>query len=129
MLNDEQAIRELIANWLRATSAGDVPRLLTLLAEDVVFLASGQSPLRGKEAFAEAYRSALSHLRIDAVSEIQEIRLSGEMAYCWNFFEVTLTPLDGGAARRSRGHTLTILRKTRDGRWLLTRDANMLAPA
>lgn len=123
---DEQAIRELVANWLRATAAGDLTRLLSLVAEDVVFLAPGQPPLHGKEAFASAFRAALRLVRISAVSEIQEIRVEGEMAYCWNHFTVTTTPLDGGPSKRRKGYTLTILRKTRLGSWVLTRDANML---
>ena len=123
---DEQAVRDLVANWLRATTTGDLPRLLSLMAEDVIFLAPGQPPLRGKEAFATAFRSALGHVRINAISEIQEVRVSGEMAYCWNHFSVTLNPLEGGPAKRSTGYTLTILRKTHDARWVVTRDANML---
>jgi uncharacterized protein (TIGR02246 family) len=124
---DEQAIRDLVASWLRATMAGDLPRLLNLMSEDVVFLAPGQAPLRGKEAFATAFRSALQHVRITATSEIQEIRVSGEMAYLWNHFAVTATPLDGSPPKRRMGHTLTILCKTRHGTWILARDANMLA--
>jgi uncharacterized protein (TIGR02246 family) len=124
---DEQAIRDLVANWLRATTAGDLPQLRGLMAEDVVFLTSGQPPMRGKEAFSTAFRSALGHVRINAISEIQEVRVMGEFAYCWNHFTVTTTPLDGGPPKRSKGHTLTILRKTHEGRWVVTRDANMLA--
>jgi uncharacterized protein (TIGR02246 family) len=124
---DEQAIRDLVAEWLRATTAGDLARLLHLMAEDVIFLAPGQPPLRGKEAFASAFRSALGHVRITAISEIQEVRVSGDMGYCWNHFVVTLSPLESGPVRRSKGYTLTILRKTQHGRWLVTRDANLLA--
>ena len=125
---DEQSIRDLIASWLRATTAGDVPKLLSMVSEDVVFLAPAQPPLRGKDAFAAAFRSALGHVRIEARSEIQEIRVEGEMAYCWNYFMVTTTPLDGSRPKRTKGYTLTVLRKTRLGTWVLTRDANMLAP-
>jgi uncharacterized protein (TIGR02246 family) len=125
---DEQAIRDLVANWVRATIAGDLPRLLSLVSEDVAFLAPGQAPLRGKEAFKAAFQSALGHVRITATSEIQEIRVEGGLAYCWNHFSVTTTPLDGSPAKKRSGHTLTILRKTRLGNWVLTRDANMLGP-
>ena len=83
--------------------------------------------MRGKDAFASAFRSALSHVRIDATSEIQEIRVDHEIAYCWNYFKVTTTPLNGGPVKRSKGYTLTVLRKTRLGTWVVTRDANMLA--
>jgi uncharacterized protein (TIGR02246 family) len=124
---DEQAIRDLVATWLRATIAGDLPQLLNLVSEDVVFLAPGQPPLRGKEAFATALRSSILHVRIHATSEIQEIRVDRETAYCWNYFAVTTTPLDGTPPQRRNGYTLTILRKTRLGAWVLTRDANMLS--
>jgi uncharacterized protein (TIGR02246 family) len=124
---DEQAIRDLVSDWLRATIAGDLPRLLGLMSEDVVFLTPTQPPLRGKEAFAAAFKSALKHVRINATSDIQEIRVEGGMAYCWNHFSVTTTPLDGSPPKRRKGYTLTILRKTRLGAWALTRDANMLS--
>jgi uncharacterized protein (TIGR02246 family) len=125
--SDEKAIRDLVIRWQRATASGDLQVLLSLMSEDVVFLTAGQPPLRGKDAFANAFRSALQHVRIDATSEIQEIRVAGDMAYCWNHFDVKTTSLEGGSPKYRRGHTLTILRKTRTGDWVLTRDANMLA--
>jgi len=44
--DDEQAIRELVATWLRASGAGDTETVLGLMAEDVVFLVPGHPPLR-----------------------------------------------------------------------------------
>jgi uncharacterized protein (TIGR02246 family) len=126
---DEQAIRDLVNKWQRATASGDLPVMLSLMAEDVVFLTAGLPPLHGKEAFANAFRSALQHVRIEATSEIQEIRVAGDMAYCWNHFSVTTSSLDGGSPKYRKGYTLTILRKTRTGNWVVTRDANMLAVA
>ena len=34
MSNDEQAIRNLVTTWLDATAAGDIPKVLRLMAED-----------------------------------------------------------------------------------------------
>jgi uncharacterized protein (TIGR02246 family) len=124
---DERAIRELVATWQRATLSGDLPTLLNLMSQDVVFLAPGQAPLRGREGFTRAFQAAMQRVRISAASEIQEIRIVADMAYCWSFFTVATTPLNGQAQLRRRGHTLTILRKTREGNWVITRDANMLA--
>jgi uncharacterized protein (TIGR02246 family) len=126
-LDDEQAIRDLVFQWQRATATGDLAMLLSLMAEDVVFLVAGQPPLRGREEFSNAFRSAMQHVRIDATSEIQEIRTSGELAYCWNHFSVVTTPLNGDTPKRRSGYTLTVLRKTRTGSWVVTRDANMLS--
>jgi uncharacterized protein (TIGR02246 family) len=38
MSNDEQEIRQLIATWMAATKAGDVETVLSLMADDAVFL-------------------------------------------------------------------------------------------
>jgi uncharacterized protein (TIGR02246 family) len=123
---DERAIRELTETWLAATQKGDIQTVLGLMADDVVFMLPGQNPF-GKEAFAASFK-ALSGVRFETSSEIKEIKLLGDWAYLRNYLEVTITPPGGGAPLRRSGHTLTILRKELDGRWLVARDANLLAP-
>jgi len=125
MQNDEQAIRELITTWLSATKAGDTERVLSLMAEDAVFLVPGQPPMRGRAAFATA-QSGLEEVDIDATSEIQEIKVFGEWAYLWTKLSVVMTPKKGGAPHKRAGYTLSILQK-KGGAWVLFRDANMLA--
>jgi uncharacterized protein (TIGR02246 family) len=122
---DERAIRDFIQTWLRASAAGDVEKMLTMLAEDVVFLLPGQSPMRGREAWAQRYRAVVPKFRIEGKAEVQ---VFGEMAYCWTQLTVTMTPIAGGPANRSSGYTLSILRKQADGRWVIFRDANLLTP-
>lgn len=125
MPNDESLIRDLIAQWQRASAAGDLPRLLSLMAEDVVFLVPGQPPMR-RDDFAKSFQTLVQQIRIDASSEIQEIRVAGDWAYSWNHLSVTMTPLQGGSPKRLTGYTLTILRKKPDGNWVIARDANLL---
>ncbi len=125
MDKDEEAIRQLIATWLAATSAGDVSQVLRLMAKDVVFLVPGQPPMRGKAAFA-AGQAALSKFRIEATSEVQEIKVFGEWAYCWNHLTVVVTPIAGGSPVKRAGYTLSVLQK-RAGAWVIVRDANMLS--
>ena len=54
MQSDEQEIRQLVATWMAATKAGDIETVLSLIAEDVVFLVPGQQPMIGRSAFAAA---------------------------------------------------------------------------
>lgn len=96
MQNDEQAIRDLIASWLVATADGDVNRVVSLMAEDVVFLLPGQPPMTGKSAFAEGFKAAVAKFRIEATGHVQEMRVSGELAYCWSQLAVVMTPHAGG---------------------------------
>jgi ketosteroid isomerase-like protein len=38
MESDERAVREALKDWSEAVNAGNLPRLLTLITDDVVFL-------------------------------------------------------------------------------------------
>ena len=123
---DKEKIREVVATWMRATAEGDLETVLSLIAEDAVFLLPGQPPMRGREAFAAASRSAFGRVHIEAKSDIQEIRVAGNYAFCWNQLSLTMTAVQGGPAQRPAGPTLSVFRKEPDGRWILFRDANML---
>ena len=85
--------------------------------------------MRGRDAFAAAFKQAIEHYRIDATSDIQEIQVLADWAYCWNQLTVTLHPVGGGAATHLSGPALTVFRKKSDGTWVLFRDANMITPA
>jgi uncharacterized protein (TIGR02246 family) len=123
MSDDERAIRQLIATWMAATKAGDHDTVLGLMADDVVFMVPGREPF-GKAAFAAASKSMQS-VNIDGTSDIVELQVLGDWAYLRNRLSVTITP-PGGPPKTRSGYTLTILRKERDGKWRLTRDANLL---
>lgn len=122
-ITDEQAIRDLVSGWMAASQAGDTARVLDLMTDDVVFLVPGQEPF-GKAEFAAASSKAQG-VKIEATAEIQEIEVSGDLAFARNKLEVTVTPPNGTPIRRS-GPTLTMFRKGRDGKWRLARDANLL---
>jgi uncharacterized protein (TIGR02246 family) len=78
MDRDEQAIRSLVATWLEATAAGDLPRVLGLMAEDVVFLGPGRPLMRGRDGFAAASRAMEGQARVEGTADIQEIRVFGD---------------------------------------------------
>ncbi|HEY1437654.1 MAG TPA: SgcJ/EcaC family oxidoreductase [Casimicrobiaceae bacterium] len=125
MENDEQAIRQLVTTWLDASKAGDTEGVLSLMTDDAVFLVAGQPPMRGKAAFA-ASQTALKTAKIDATSEIQEIKVMGDWAYMWTELSVVITPPNSAGPTRRAGNTLSILRRQANN-WLIARDANMLA--
>jgi uncharacterized protein (TIGR02246 family) len=127
MSSDEQAIRDLIALWHSATAKGDVDTVLGLMAEDVVFLVAGKPPMHGRSAFEQGLRALLTQHRIDSTGDIQEIEVSGRLAYCWTNLTVRVIPLAGGEAIGRTGSALSILRKLATGSWVLARDANLLA--
>jgi uncharacterized protein (TIGR02246 family) len=124
MTSDEQAIRDLVETWMRASRDGDTDTVLTLMADDVVFMTPGREPF-GKEAFATA-SGGMKDVTIDGQARIIELQVLGDWAYLRNHIDLTMTPAGGTPVHRS-GYTLTILRKQPDGRWLLARDANLVS--
>jgi uncharacterized protein (TIGR02246 family) len=123
MANDEQAIRDLIATWCRATEAGDLASILPLMADDIVFLTPGRAPF-GKREFAEQSGRPGEKAQVKVQADVQEIRVSGDLAYCWLKLAVTVTP-GSGAPMEMGGHTLGIYRRE-GGTWVLARDANLV---
>ena len=123
MSDDERAIREAIATWMRASAEGDTETVLSLMADDVVFFVAGRPPF-GKEEFAAA-QGGLAGTRIEGTSNVREVIVSGDWAFCSTDLTVVMTPADGAPMRRS-GNTLSVFRRLPDGRWVLARDANLL---
>lgn len=123
MTADERAIRELIATWMRASMAGDVDTVLSLMADDVVYMVAGQEPF-GKEAFAAAANN-MRGMRLEGTSDIRELQVLVDWAFARTYLQVTMTP-PGGAPVRRHGYAMSIFHQGADGLWRLARDANLL---
>ena len=128
MTSDEREIRAVHSTWIAAVNAGDLARLLTLAAEDVIFLTPGHAPF-GREKFSSNFMAAHQQMLIRCTSELEEVVVAGEAAYTRCRDALTVTPRAGGNPAQLAGHRLTIYRKQRDGRWLLSRDAHTLSAA
>ena len=126
MRSDEQAIRELHSTWIDAVNAGDLARLLTLMADDVVLLNPGRAPV-GRDGFSAVFSSAHQQARIHCVSDLEEVVVVGEVAYTRSLDSLSVIPT-GGAEEKLSGHRMTIYRRRPDGGWVLARDANVLVP-
>ena len=125
MTDDERAIRGLVETWMAASKAGDTAKVLSLMADDAVFMTPGREPF-GKEAFAAAAEGQ-RQFTMDGTSDIRELKVLGDWAYLRNFIDLVITPKNGGRPIKRSGYTLTMLRKE-NGRWLLARDANLMLP-
>jgi ketosteroid isomerase-like protein len=93
------------------------------MADDIVFMVAGRA--FGKEEFATGFK-AMKSMNFDASSEILEIEIGKNTAWCRTRLKLAMTAPDRTVKRRS-GYTLSILRKTPEGKWVMARDANLLA--
>jgi uncharacterized protein (TIGR02246 family) len=123
---DERAIREVHSTWIVAVNAGDLVCLLSLMADDVVFLNPGQTPI-GRDGFSPGFLAAHQQARINCISELEDVVVVGEVAYTLSRDSLSVTPRAGGEAMQLAGHRITVYRKQLDGRWLLARDAHTLS--
>ena len=124
MSADEQAIRDVMNRWMRSSQTGDVDAVLGLMTDDVVFMTPGREPF-GKKEFA-SQSQGMKDVKIQGESTPVEIKVLGDWAYVRSHLTVKMTPPTGESKTRS-GYTLTIFARQPDGRWLLARDANLLA--
>ena len=124
MSEDERAIRNAIQKWMDASKAGDTAAVLSLMADDVLFMVPGREPF-GKEAFAAASQG-MKDVRMDGAADISEVTVLGDWAWTRAHLTITITPPNAKPMRRS-AYTMTIWRKQRGGAWVIFRDANLLA--
>lgn len=113
---------------MAASKAGDVETVLSLMADDAVFLMPGQAVMRKADfAAAARARSGQQAPQFDGTSDIQEIKVLGDWAFMWARLTVVVTPPGPAQPVTRAGHTLSVFHR-QNGKWVLARDANMLAP-
>ena len=87
MTDDARQIRELVNSWIAASKAGDLPTLMDMMTDDVLFMIPGRPPF-GKAEFA-ADSERMKGVAIDARAEVQEIEVFGPRAYIRNHIQVS----------------------------------------
>jgi uncharacterized protein (TIGR02246 family) len=122
---DQDAIRQLIAEWHRRSAKGELDALLELMTEDAVFLTCGQAPMSRAE-FAAGFREWSAKASMQSSFEVKDIQVCGDLAYAWSYLRIVMTPRRGGASVSREGHTLSVFRRSAAGKWLLARDANLI---
>ena len=127
IMSDEQEIRDLFDNWIKATTEGDIELAHQCIADDALFFVPGAGEM-DKKTFAEAAAGGSpeeSPFEFDLDSKLRELKVFGDHAYLWVETTLVMSPKNGAPATKMEGHSLSILRK-RDGRWQTFRDANTL---
>jgi uncharacterized protein (TIGR02246 family) len=122
---DTRQIRQLVDSWIAASNARNLPALMDMMTDDVVFMTPGRAPFGKGEFAADSQR--MKGVAIDARAEVQEIEVAGPRAFIRNHIHVELTS-PGQAPKRMSGYAMSVLRKDTDGRWRIARDANLVAP-
>ena len=126
-MSDEQEIRDLFNNWIRATIEGKLELARQCIADDAVFFVPGAGEM-DKETFAQGAAGGSpedSPIDYDLDSKLRELKVFGDQAYLWIESTLVCSPKNGDPSTKMAGHSLSVLEK-RDGHWQIFRDANTM---
>lgn len=119
----DSAAHKAHENYVRAINSNNVDSLVSMMTDDVIFLATDAKPVVGKSAvrrWAEDYEKAF-HTHWD--KPVQEFAIFGDVAIERYSYTSTDTPVAGGKSVADTGWGLVIYHRDNDGVWRVSRDA------
>ncbi len=123
---ENHPIHTLIKTWHQASLSGDLPTILSLMAEEVVFLTAGNPPM-SREDFIKGFTALQPNIQMKVLDwRIDDLIETGGFAYCQSYLHLAITPAADGEAKCRKGPILSVFRKEPDGHWVLVKDANLL---
>lgn len=123
MSGDEQQIRELVAEWARASEAGDLDAVDQLMDPEILFFTAGNEPF-GRDAFRQHFAANVKTMQLQVRADVREVTVTGDHAIACTWLDIRIAPPNGDPMTRT-GFTLSVYRRPPDGRWQLWRDANL----
>jgi uncharacterized protein (TIGR02246 family) len=118
-------IEKLHQDDITATIARDADALTALWDDDAVLLQPGTPPVIGKSAFHDFMKQAILKSPtlkvVKYAPDIRDIRVAGDMAYEWGYFEAAQKGSDQKAPQRLRAKLLRVMKRQSDGSWKFTR--------
>jgi uncharacterized protein (TIGR02246 family) len=120
--SDTRAIRQLLSTYETALNAQDTDTIVTLYADDGVFMPQHSLPQVGLDSIRTAYTGVFTAITLDIEFEIDEI---GVLSEDWAFAR---TRSDGSVKINATGESgpeanqeLFLFQRTDDGKWKIAR--------
>ncbi|HYV98030.1 MAG TPA: DUF4440 domain-containing protein [Gemmatimonadaceae bacterium] len=115
----EESIRATIASFASAYRAGRLGDLLDTYSDELIKTRAGAPP-ENKPETAERLRHVMAHYETDIAATVDELCVSGDLAYARGAFTVVLRPRAGGEATTIARRYLEIWRNE-GGTWRVVR--------
>lgn len=116
-----QQVTSVATGIIEADNARALDRVLALYAPDATLLPPGESPVAGKEAIRPRYESLFAAFTPEIVSRVDEVCVSGFLAYVRGHNRGRLVARGGGPDRVLDDPYLMVLRRQGDGSWRISR--------
>lgn len=126
---DEAAIRLANQRYIELHPKGGLDELIAMYADDAVLLPPAEAPIQGVAAIRAYWREFFdAFVVVDATSVMDEVIVSGDIAYGRGHFIETTRSKDGVTTTTDRGKFSGLWRRDAAGRWRIARDMWNLDP-
>lgn len=117
------AVTQQLNHYEAALNASDVDGVMTLYADDAVFMPQNSLPAVGRKAVREAYRQVFDAIKLDVRFTIDEIRpLSRDWVFARTRSNGTVKILNGDQQTSTEGNQeIFLLHRETDGQWRFAR--------
>ncbi len=122
-MQDEETkqIAQVIQSYGKAMHNSNIEGVMTLFAEDAIFIPSGHATAIGKKAIKVAYEAELSKIDLDVSVKIDEIFYHGNLAYARSRSLGQLTILATGKKKSTKDYRAFFILRKIDSEWKITR--------
>ena len=114
-------IYHLLHAWRSAIKDSNAKKVASLVTEAAEFWPNGASPLKGRAALEEAFRPFLAEYKFSQDYECYELTIRGDIAFIRGLERNTKIPRKGGDTITTRQRAFSVIRQSKDGRWLFSR--------
>jgi uncharacterized protein (TIGR02246 family) len=119
---DVEAITAVFAEFDAAATAGDADRILALYAGDVASMPPNSAPRIGTDAMQASMEEFIDQYTSELTSRVEEVEVSGDMAYALVSWEQSMTPKAEGDATHEQGKWIVVFKRQPDGSWKCWRE-------
>ena len=115
---DVGVIKDMLETLFPSLMAkGDIEQWLTVFTEDVIIMPPNSAALNGKDATREWARPSFDQFNLEADITVDEVEVSGDLAFARWSYSTRYTPKAGGDAILGIGKELWIFKRQSDGSW------------
>ena len=119
---DREKIESVLATYERALNASDADTVMTLYADDGVFMAQHSAPNVGREAIRRAYDGVFGAIDLDVRFTVDEVmQLSPQWAFARTRSEGFVTVNATGDKGPEANQELFVFEKQASGEWKIAR--------
>lgn len=119
---DAEAITAVFAEFDAAVAAGDLDRILTWYADDVVSMPPDMPARVGIDAMRASMQENMDQFTFELTSQVEEVEVAGDMAVALVSWSETLTPKAEGDVMDMQGKWIVVFKRQADGSWKCWRE-------